>query len=103
MILINMKKPKRCVDCKLKRDKHLPTACIFRDWQSLTVNDTPQTNEWCPLVEVPEDVQPVVRCKDCLHSKLNEIDNESYICKLSGHLFAPNFYCASGRRKDGET
>ena len=49
------------------------------------------------------DVVPVVRCKDCLHSKLNEIDNESYICKLSGHLFAPNFYCASGGRMDGGT
>ena len=49
------------------------------------------------------DVQPVVMCKDCLHSKLNEIDNESYICKLSGNLFAPNFYCASGGRKDGGT
>ena len=45
------------------------------------------------------DVVPVVRCKDCLHSKLNEIDNESYICKLSGYLFAPNFYCASGGKR----
>lgn len=53
ILIKGMEMPKRCVDCKLKRDKHLPTACIFRDWQSLTVNDTPQTNEWCPLVEVP--------------------------------------------------
>ena len=49
------------------------------------------------------DVVFVVRCKDCLHSTLSEIDNESYICKLSGHLFTPNFYCASGGRKDGGT
>ena len=46
------------------------------------------------------DAVPVVRCKNCLHSKLNKMDNQSYICKISGGLFAENFYCASGRKRE---
>ena len=48
------------------------------------------------------DVAPVVRCKDCEY-----IDDEiSYLCCTHGVCddceVPPNFYCAEGKRKDGD-
>lgn len=48
------------------------------------------------------DAVPVVRCKDCEYS----YDEISYLCCSHGVCFdcevPPNFYCAEGKRKDGD-
>lgn len=48
------------------------------------------------------DVAPVVRCKDCEYSD----DEISYLCCTHGVCadceVPPNFYCAEGKRKDGD-
>lgn len=41
------------------------------------------------------DVEHVVRCKDCEYRR-------EWFCELDGHCHSPNFYCANGRRKDGD-
>ena len=52
MVVISIEMPKKCEECPLKDHDRLPASCVFRRWQSLSVHDTPQTNDWCPLVEV---------------------------------------------------
>lgn len=48
------------------------------------------------------DVAPVVRCRDCEYSD----DEISYLCCTHGVCadceVPPNFYCAEGKRKDGD-
>ena len=55
------------------------------------------------LDEIPAaDVAPVVRCRDCEYSD----DEISYLCCTHGVCadceVPPNFYCAEGKRKDGD-
>lgn len=55
------------------------------------------------VIDAPAaDVAPVVRCKDCEYSD----DEISYLCCTHGVCadceVPPNFYCAEGKRKDGD-
>ena len=55
------------------------------------------------LQEAPTvDAMPVVRCKDCIHSY---DDLCGICCTYCGYLDCvvyPHFYCAGGKRKDGD-
>lgn len=51
VLVIDM--PSTCEKCPLKEDDKLPTACVFRRWHSLSINETPETNNWCPLKPLP--------------------------------------------------
>ena len=46
----------------------------------------------------------IVRCKDCEYRHEDEYESGIYYCELPGHEFYPddNFFCADGRRKDGD-
>lgn len=44
------------------------------------------------------DVQPVVRCKDCVHfQKFRPHDG---FCKIDGMLWNNDFFCANGMREE---
>jgi hypothetical protein len=46
------------------------------------------------------DVVEVVRCKDCEYGAPSENGYES--CFITEAIHQPNFYCALGKRKDGD-
>ena len=45
----------------------------------------------CPLVEI-------ITCKECKYARQSE-DNDRY-CYLSGKYHDPDYFCASGKRKE---
>ena len=48
----------------------------------------------------PEDVVPVVRCKDCIYMERNELGTSAYCCLHSeGRLTLMLRYCPDGKRK----
>ena len=44
------------------------------------------------------DVQSVIRCKDCIYSKPNEISG-GCICRIDNSSHTDWFFCATGMRK----
>lgn len=71
----------------------------------------------CPLIEVSEDVQPIVRCKDCVYRPYYEPSNSRSVSDLVFPDFNPcpcrvedawyswmpddDWFCAYGKRMDG--
>ena len=55
MIGVDIEMPKSCDDYPFKEDEKLPTACIFRRWRSLSLQDTPKNVPWCPLIDLGDD------------------------------------------------
>lgn len=87
VIIKNMEMPKDCYDCPL-HDGETGRCNIL----GITVCD--YIPKGCPLVEV-------VRCKDCKHSKIDDVYLDCYRCDLPPvyHHFASGF-CERGERKD---
>ena len=54
-------------------------------------------------LEPLHDVEPVVRCKNCVHGYISEFDvNKEIWCCGYNHILStvkPDFYCADGVRK----
>lgn len=59
--------------------------------------------ESCPIWKAPAaDVVPVVRCKDCIHTRTVY---GRLVCKYgtcSGCILREDFFCANGTRKEGD-
>ncbi len=58
------------------------------------------------------DAVPIVRCKDCKYYNRGELLAPNKFCfrlkhptenRLIGYNFAPNDFCSSGERKEGDT
>lgn len=60
-------------------------------------------NKIIDVLKEAEDVVPVVRCEDCVHSCISK-SAEKYMCKkCSGFLRSENDYCSYGERKADAT
>ena len=46
---------------------------------------------------IDNDVEPVIRCKDCENS---DIYKYGRYCECYGHYVEDDFFCANGERKD---
>lgn len=62
------------------------------------------------LLEIPsEDVQPVVRCKDCKHRKERHYEESGekpyikYECKFTKYSMSDEGFCSFGAKKDGDS
>ena len=112
ILIKSMEMPKSCVDCPMF-DWDLEYLKCKANGKYFKAN-----GEWrkgiestCPLIEVPEDVQPVVRCKDCKHFHLDyfgEVNGANIIvaheiCDLwaGGCRTTQNAFCSNGVRADG--
>jgi hypothetical protein len=76
--------------CYEKRDEEFSKVCKERDEL---------------LKELHETKSELVRCKDCKHGDIvMETDDGSkyMVCKLQKFWVNPGFFCANGKRKDGE-
>lgn len=81
----DFKMPKGCGDC----------ACYDVEWSSCvfvnkSADDFDKRLEVCPLAE---DVEPVVRCKDCEF-------RDGSACEYSAVWVHPNGYCHWGRKEN---
>ena len=47
------------------------------------------------------DMVEVVRCKDCVNKECFGRDGK-IVCDLDGFLHDPDWFCADGKRKDGD-
>ena len=106
ILIKGMEMPKSCVDCSMF------------DWDleylKCKANDKyfKANGEWrkgieptCPLIEVPEDVQPVVRCKDCKYCRIeDEYEAWCYDGMPAQLTRANDDFCSHGkRREEGDT
>lgn len=48
-----------------------------------------------------KEIKDVVRCKDCCHGEIQQIDDDGRIwidCGKAGHLIDGEWFCADGER-----
>lgn len=83
-----------CEKCKGYYDGH----CVHRGECDVDVIQTAPA----------EDVQPVVRCKDCKHRKERHYEESGekpyikYECKFTKYSMSDDGFCSFGARMDGE-
>ena len=74
-------------------------------------NELKELNERVPLPVIREnikdcivpDVEPVVRCQDCVYARPLKDMNYDYLCHYwNGHSCNQNQFCSQGKRKEDE-
>ncbi len=120
ILIKGMEIPKGCASCFLKYG----SCSSIRKRMDISKGDRwcPENYRHpdCPLIEVPEDVQPVVRCKDCVYRPYYEPSDSKSVSDLvfPDYRFNPcpcrvediwyswmpddDWFCAYGKRNDGE-
>lgn len=96
MVLLDMKMPNGCGDCNLRDfgDGHCDVYCCPEQFK---INEEDKTRpEYCPIK------REIVMCKDCKYweqySDVPKIGN----CPVLDRSERDNWFCANGKRKDGD-
>lgn len=90
---------KECAECQ-KTDPRFEE----RGWANHFINDAGEpSTEWYCVEDIIEnapavDAVPVVRCRDCIYYRDNEVVPDLW-CEVGTY---PDFYCAAGIRKEDE-
>lgn len=76
---------------------------IYRDAEWALEHNKITLGEFDERIKPLEDVEAVVRCKECIYAKVSPDDNGYFYCGVPFAPTAPHeayFYCASGKRED---